>query len=101
LNRRKRPERRSVFGVDYCPAKAENWSAKDILASPSITILPLLTVHQLDASQDILGRLERLESEHRFSDTFDGPMILLDDVIVIEVFDLTNVRGMGGRMRVD
>jgi hypothetical protein len=56
-------------------------------------------VPQLDASQDIFGRLERLESEHRFRDTFDGQMILIDDVI--EVFDLTYVRGMVGRMIVE
>jgi hypothetical protein len=56
-------------------------------------------VHQLDANQDIFGRLERRESEHRFSDTFDGPMILLNDVT--EVFDLTNARRPGGRMTVE
>jgi hypothetical protein len=55
-------------------------------------------VPQLDASQNIFGRLERLESEHRFRDTFDGQMMLLDDVI--EVFDLMNFRGMDGRMTV-
>ena len=49
--------------------------------------MPLLDhVHGLDPGNQFLGTPKRLESEHRACDSFDAPMVLLDDVV--EVFVL-------------
>jgi hypothetical protein len=46
--------------------------------------LPFLDhVHQLDATQDDARTVEVLEPEHWPGSTFNGPMVLLDDVVQI------------------
>jgi hypothetical protein len=40
-------------------------------------------VHQLDATQNDARAVEILEPEHRPGSAFDGPMVLLDDVVQI------------------
>ena len=45
-------------------------------------------VHEFDAGQDVSGRLERFEAEHRSGHAFDGAMVLLDDVV--EILDLSD-----------
>jgi hypothetical protein len=44
-------------------------------------------VHEFDANESGLRRVERFEPEHRPGDPFHGPMIRLHDII--EIFDLT------------
>jgi hypothetical protein len=46
--------------------------------------LPLLDhVHGLDASSELGGRAETLEPEHRPGSTFDGSVILCDEVVQV------------------
>lgn len=45
-------------------------------------------VHCLDPSNKDSSTPKRLESEHRMSDSFDGSVVLLDDVV--EVFVLAH-----------
>ena len=45
-------------------------------------------VHELDPGQDLGGRSKGFETEHGSGDSFDGAVILLDDVV--EVFDLAH-----------
>jgi hypothetical protein len=42
-------------------------------------------VHQSDATQSTAGRVEGFEAEHRPDDPFDGPVVLLDEIV--QVFD--------------
>src|SRR6185437_16869616 len=54
--------------------------------------LPFLDhVHQFDATQNDVRAVEILEPEHRSDPAFDGPMVLLDDVV--QILDLTNLDG--------
>jgi hypothetical protein len=54
--------------------------------------LPFLDhVHQFDAAQNDARAVEILEPEHRSDSAFDGPMVLLDDVV--QILDLTNLDG--------
>src|ERR1700692_3546447 len=48
-------------------------------------------VHHFDAGQNDLGATIILEAHHRFDDRFDGPVVLLDDVV--QVLDLTDLDG--------
>ena len=45
-------------------------------------------MHEFDTGEGCRSRLERFETQHRSYHTFDGAMVLLDDVV--EIFDLTN-----------
>jgi hypothetical protein len=45
-------------------------------------------VHGLNTRNDDSGTSKRLEPQHRSGDSFDGPVILLDDVV--QVFVLTH-----------
>jgi hypothetical protein len=62
-----------------------------------IVHLPLADhVHQLDAGQDDASTPEILETHHWFDNAFDGPVILLHDVIQILVLaDLDRCRPLG------
>lgn len=64
--------------------------------------LPLSNhVHDLDTSQGVSGGAKRFKAEHRFNNTLDCTMILLDDII--QILDLTerNVLGAFGIVSID
>jgi hypothetical protein len=48
-------------------------------------------VHQFDTGQKDALAVEVLEAEHRPGSAFDGPMVLLDDVI--QILSLSNLDG--------
>ena len=55
-------------------------------------------MHQIDAGQDHACAPEIFEAQHRLDDPFDGPMILLDDVVqVLILSDLDRCRDESGR----
>ena len=45
-------------------------------------------VHEFNASKNIFGCFKRLGSQRGFGDSFDGTMILFDDIV--EAFDLSH-----------
>jgi len=49
-------------------------------------------VHQLDSMQSAAGRVEGFEAEHGSNDSFNRPVVLLDEII--QVFTLTNLDGL-------
>jgi len=54
--------------------------------------LPFLDhVHDFDAAQNDTRAVEVFEPQHRSSSTFDGPMVLLDDVV--QILGLTDLDG--------
>ncbi len=40
-------------------------------------------MHRFDAGQDDAGTTKILEAHHRFDDPFDGPVVLLNNVVQI------------------
>ena len=49
---------------------------------PSVFHLPFRDhMHDLDATQNDTPAAEVLEPEHRSDDAFDGPMVVLNDVV--------------------
>ena len=46
-------------------------------------------MHELDALQGNAGRTERLETQHRPDDPFDGSMILLHQIV--QILDLADL----------
>ena len=54
--------------------------------------LPFLEhAHEFDPDECVVSCVERFEPRHGSNDTFDGPMILLDDLV--QVFHLPNDDG--------
>lgn len=48
-------------------------------------------MHHFDAGQDDASTTKILEAHHRFDNAFDGPVVLLDDVV--QILDLTDLDG--------
>ena len=46
-------------------------------------------VHQFDALQGKSGRIKCFEAEHGPDDPFDGPVVLLDEIV--QILDLTDL----------
>lgn len=87
-------ERQSVAGCDNNRLRWTDFSCQRIklvgkrraIAACHVELTFANHVRELDAGQNSLCRSERFKPQHRPGETFDGTMILLDDII--EILDL-------------